>query len=278
MRRRSTAKLLLLVLGLGVLYFQSLLLVLYYWNLPTDTDTRNKIEELREQGASEFNFGKIFTKLGSLAIYAYDKYGDSTFRHGLNSYSNGSSTLLCETQSRFRKFTHCRARGVFYLPKDGSWHIFIPDLLQAEPLEIWTGIGKGSPSISLQLHHISKRTAWITKQSALNYSPDKSIPIITDTTSLVSVMHENLFRTLYAAAGVFYSLIKYNAISHSENTTILLLGDTEKNHFLSILSRIFSKVSFLQDHPIPVEFADLIIGNYSRSQIRILIYIQNRGN
>jgi hypothetical protein len=212
---------------------------------------------LRGQGANEFNFGKIWTKPGSLSIYAYDKYADGTFLRGLNSFTNISSNLLCETQSKYRKFTTCRAREVLYLPKDESWHIFIPNLIQGEPIEIWTGIGKGSPVILLNVHHISKKSDWIRRHSSRNYSPGKSTTI-SETTSLVSIIHENLFRTLYAAAGVFYSLLKYDALG--DTTNIVLLGDSDWNHFLTIFKRIFGKVSFLQDLHEPIEFKDLIIG------------------
>ena len=183
-----------------------------------------------------------------MPIYTYDKYGDGTFTIGLDAYSNRSVNLLCEVQSRFGKISSCRARDILYLPKDDSFHIFLPNFIHAEPIEIYTGIGKGTPFILVHVHHLSEMAKMIPRI----VSKDEK------TTCLVSVVHTNLFRTLYAAAGVFYSLYKNEA--SVEFTALLLNGDSRGNRFISLLSRIFSQVTYIQSIKAPVLFSDLIIG------------------
>lgn len=272
MRLKTPGRILLLaILGIAYSYSLAILLFQYQFSVPKGhiITTNSKAEKdeasFRSQGLEEFNFGKIWTKAGRYPIYTYDKYADGTYYSGLASYSNKSVDLLCETQGRFRKITYCRIRDVYYNPVDRSWHMFLPDIVYAEPIQIFTGIGRGSPFILLHIHPLPQKDLLLSG----------SFDSIRDTRCLVSVIHQNLFRTLYAAAGVFYSIFKHDI---KDVPSILLLGDTDKNTFLSILPRIFGKVLHIQEFANAVKFSDLIVGEYFSFIIRVFRDIQDRRN
>jgi len=122
---------------------------------------------------------------------------DSTSTSTLDSTSTSTlDTLDTKMNCLDPKKRSCHFQNLYFL--NGEFHAFLPSHPNEETLVFETGIGHGSPSLAVIIH--AEKTPSNLYTLSIKQEP----------AFIFSIMWNNFMRTIYAGAGVFYTLASFS--------------------------------------------------------------------
>jgi hypothetical protein len=131
----------------------------------------------------------------------------------------GLSYMTCTGQLN----TNCLIHNLYYI--DGEFHVFMPGLnSRFSAFSVFTGIGFQSPNITITINKL--------------YPPAKvrNVPRLKKVASIFSVMWENLFRTVYAGCGAWYTMMAHK-VFHRDHQ-IILKDSEHRNKFIELFEHV----------------------------------------
>jgi len=162
----------------------------------------------------------------SEALFLADLIPDPSFK------ASGKEPLPLSRIVCKRGSANCVVTNLYYW--NGRMHVFIPGGEKGKMITINTGIGFGTPSATIYVH---------TREPPPHFTQAKKI---TETSSIYSVMWENLMRTFYGGSGALYTLMEHNL--YSKNHRIFLHERERLKDFTFLLDGVTNyPFQFLSD-------------------------------